>query len=123
MKVEIELPDFEPLYYTYDNQPVTGTDIKRALVNFAVEKFIDQLYNDHVNARLRNEIVRQADLIAKEHSDEIVDKVIERVYQKILVKKAIVNEMPKKTEVMNINKEWESYFLELIDKAIAKRFK
>lgn len=123
MKVEIELPDFEPLYYTYDNQPVTGTDIKRALVNFAVEKFIDQLYNDHINDKLRNEIVQQADLIAKERSDEIVDKVIKRVYQKILAKKAIVNEMPKKTEIANISEEWESYFLELIDKAIAKRFK
>lgn len=123
MRVEIELPDFEPLYYTYDNQPVTGTDIKRALVNFAVEKFIDQLYNDCINDKLRNEIVQQANFIAKERSDEIVDKVIERVCQKILAKKAIVNEMPKKTEVMNINKEWENYFLELIDKAIAKRFK
>lgn len=123
MRVEIELPDFEPLYYTYDNQPVTGTDVKQALVNFAVEKFIDQLYNDCINDKLRNEIVQQANFIAKERSDEIVDKVIERVYQKILAKKAIVNEMPKKTEVLNINKEWESYFLELIDKAIAKRFK
>lgn len=122
MKVEIELPDFEPLYYTYDNLPVTGTDIKRALVNFAVEKFIDQLYNDHINDKLRNEIVRQADLIVKEHSDEIVDKVIKQVSQKILAKKAIIQEMPKKTEVI-INKEWESYFLKLIDKAIAKRFK
>ena len=123
MRVEIELPDFEPLYYTYDNQPVTGTDVKKALVNFAVEKFIDQLYNDHVNDNVRSEIVQQTNAIVKERSDEIVDKVIERVYQKILAKKAIVNEMPKKTEVMNINKEWESYFLELIDKAIAKRFK
>lgn len=123
MRIELEIPDFEALYYTYDNQPVTGTDVKKALVNFAVEKFIDQLYNDHINDKLRNEIVQQADLIAKERSDEIVDKVIERVYQKILAKKAIVNEMPKKTEIANINKEWESYFLELIDKAIAKRFK
>lgn len=123
MRVEIELPDFEPLYYTYDNQPVTGTDIKRALVNFAVEKFIDQLYNDHVDDNVRSEIVQQTNSIVKERSDEIVDKVIEQVARKILAKKAIVNKMPKKTEVMNINKEWESYFLELIDKAIAKRFK
>ncbi len=123
MRVEIELPDFEPLYYTYDNQPVTGMDIKRALVNFAVEKFIDQLYNDHVDDNVRSEIVQQTNSIVKERSDEIVDKVIEQVSRKILAKKAIVNQMPKKTEVMNINKEWERYFLELIDKAIAKRFK
>ena len=88
-----------------------------------MEKFIDQLYDDCVNDKLRSEIVQQANSIVKERSDEIVDKVVERVYLKILAKKAIVNEMPKKTEVANINKEWESYFLELIDKAIAKRFK
>lgn len=123
MRVEIELPDFEPLYYTYDNQPVTGTDVKTALVNFAVNKFIDQLYNAHVNDDVRHEIVQQANSIVKERSDEIVNKVIEQVSRKILTKKSIVNAMPKKAEVMNINKEWESYFLELIDKAIAKRFK
>ena len=122
MRIEIEIPDFEALYYTYDNQPVTGMDIKKAIVNFAVEKFIDQLYNAHVNDDVRHEIVQQANSIVKERSDEIVDKVVEQVSQKILAKKAIVNEMPKKTEIA-INKEWENYFLKLIDKAIAKRFK
>ena len=29
----------------------------------------------------------------------------------------------KKSEIANINKEWQEYFLDLIDKAIAKRFK
>ena len=42
---------------------------------------------------------------------------------KFFEKKTIVDEMPKKSEVAHINKEWESYFIELIDKAIAKRFK
>jgi hypothetical protein len=31
--------------------------------------------------------------------------------------------MPKKSEIANISKEWEEYFVGLIDKAIAKRFK
>lgn len=123
MRVEIEIPDFEELYCTYGARAVTGTDVKKALADLAVEKFIDQLYDDCVNDKVRNAIVQQANSIAKEHSDEIVDKVVERVYLKILTKKAIVDEMPKKTEVANINKEWERYFLELIDKAIAKKFK
>lgn len=123
MRIELEIPDFEALYYTYDNQPVTGTDVKKALINFAVEKFIDQLYDAHVDNNVRSEIVQQANFIVKERSDEIVDKVIEQVSRKILEKKSIVNEMPKKTEIANINKEWENYFLELIGKAIAKRFK
>ena len=123
MRVEIEIPDFEELYCTYGARSVTGKDVKKALADLAVEKFIDQLYDDCINDKVRDEIVQQANSIAKEHSDEIVDKVVERVYLKILAKKAIVDEMPKKTEVANINKEWERYFLELIDKAIAKRFK
>ena len=123
MRVEIEIPDFEELYCTYGARSVTGKDVKKALADLAVEKFIDQLYDDCINDKVRDEIVQQANSIAKEHSAEIVDKVVERVYLKILAKKAIVDEMPKKTEVANINKEWESYFLELIDKAIAKRFK
>lgn len=110
MKVEIELPDFEPLYYTYDNLPVTGTDVKKAIADLAVEKFIDQLYNAHVDDNVRGEIVQQTNSVVKERSDEIVDKVIEQVSRKILAKKSLVNEMPKKTEVMNINKEWRTTF-------------
>lgn len=123
MRIELEIPDFEALYYTYDNQPVTGTDVKKALINFAVEKFIDQLYDAHVDDNVRSEIVQQTNSIVKERSDEIVEKVVDKVSNRIMTKKAIVNEMPKKIEVANINKEWEQYFIELIDKAIAKRFK
>lgn len=123
MKVEIEIPDFEELYCTYDGDSVTGTDVKKAIVDIAVEKFVDQLYNNCVDDNVRSSIVQQANAVVKEHSNEIVDKVIEQVSKKILAKKAIVNEMPKKADVANINKEWENYFLELIDKAIAKKFK
>lgn len=75
-----------------------------------MEKFIDQLYNAHVDDNVRGEIVQQTNSIVKERSDEIVDKVIEQVSQKILAKKSLVNEMPKKTEVMNNNKEWRTTF-------------
>ena len=61
--------------------------------------------------------------IVKVHSNEIVDRVVDEVSDEIIRKKSIVNEMPKKSEVANINKEWQDYFMELIDKAIAKRFK
>ena len=73
-----------------------------------MEKFIDQLYNAHVDDNVCGEIVQQTNSIVKERSDEIVDKVIEQVSRKILEKKSLVNEMPKKTEVMNINKEWRT---------------
>ena len=70
MKVEIEIPDFEELYCTYGARSVTGTDVKKALIDFAVEKFIDQLYNNHVDDNMRSEIVQQANFIVKEHSGQ-----------------------------------------------------
>ena len=30
MRVEIEIPDFEELYCTYDGQSVTGKDVKKS---------------------------------------------------------------------------------------------
>ena len=54
-----------------------------------MEKFIDQLYNAHVDDNVRGEIVQQTNSIVKERSDEIVDKVIEQVSRKILEKKSV----------------------------------
>ena len=61
--------------------------------------------------------------IVKNHSEEIVNAIISKVADEVIRKKAIVSEMPKKSEIIGINKEWEDYFVELIDKAIARRFK
>ena len=81
------------------------------------------MYDDYMNDNVYGTIRNDAKEIVKNHSKEIVDKVVDRVSNEITKKKSIVNEMPKKSEVANINKEWENYFVELIDKAIAKRFK
>lgn len=123
MKVEIEIPDFEELYCTCDEESVTGKGVKQAITDIAIEKFIDQLYDNYMDDKVYHSIINEVNTIIKERSNEIVDKVVDKVSNRIMAKKAIVNEMPKKTEVANINKEWEQYFIELIDKAIAKRFK
>ena len=123
MKVEIEIPDLEEIYYSYGEEGVTPKDFKEAIVNVAIEKFIDKMYDNYVNDNVYSTIKDDAKEIVKNHSREIIDEVIARVSNEILKKKAIVNEMPKKSEITNINKEWENYFVELIDKAIAKRFK
>lgn len=126
MKIEIELSDLETLWSVdteYDELKLTSKDLKHILVNTAIEKFIDKLYDDYMNDNAYTSIIETSRNIAKEHSADIVDKVVECVTAEIMRKKAIVSEMPKKTEIANINKEWEDYFVELIDKAIAKRFK
>ena len=124
MKVEIEIPDLEEIYCSYyEEEDITVKDFKKIIVEVAIQKFIDKMYDDYMNDRVYSTIKDDAKEMVKSHSKEIIDEVIARVSNEILKKKAIVNEMPKKSEITNINKEWENYFVELIDKAIAKRFK
>lgn len=124
MKIEIEIPDLEEIYCSdYEYEEITGKDLKRIIADIAISKFVDKMYDNYMNDRVYETIRNDAKEIVKVHSNEIVDRVVDEVSDEIIRKKAIVNEMPKKSEVANINKEWENYFVELIDKAIAKRFK
>ena len=124
MKIEIEIPDLEEIYYShYEDEEITGKDLKEIIADIAIEKFIDKMYDDYMNDKVYGSIKNEVKEIVKTYSNDIVDKVIEKVSEEIIRKKAIVNEMPRKSEIANISKEWENYFIELIDKAIAKRFK
>lgn len=124
MKIEIEIPDLEEIYCSYyDDEVITGKDLKGIIADIAIDKFMDKMYDNYMNDRAYETIRNDAKEIVKTHSNEIVDRVVDRVADEIIKKKAIVNEMPKKSEIANINKEWQDYFMELIDKAIAKRFK
>lgn len=124
MKIEIEIPDLEEIYCScYEGYEVTGKSLKRLLADVAIEKFINKMYDDYMNDSVYDTVRNDAKEIVKSHSNEIVDKVVNKVSDEILRKKSIVNEMPKKSEIASISKEWENYFIELIDKAIAKRFK
>lgn len=121
MKIEIEIPDLEEVYCNrYD---VTGKELKEIIADIAIEKFIQEMYNSYMFNGMYETIKDDAREIVKAHSNDIIDKVVDKVSDEIMKKKAIVNEMPKKSEVTNISREWEKYFIELIDKAIAKRFK
>lgn len=122
MRIEIDLPDLEELY-CIDEYGITGKDIKEIIVDIAIEKFIGKIYDDYVNDNAYESIRNDAKEIVKTHSKEIVDKTVDRVATEILRKKAIVKEIPRVSEITNINKEWEKYFVDLIDKAIARRFK
>lgn len=124
MKIEIELPDLEELYCSsYDTEELTGKDIKQIIADIAIEKFIDKMYDDYMCDKVYHSIADEVKEIVKINSNDIVNKVVDKVSNEIMKKKSIVNEMPKKSEIANINKEWQEYFLDLIDKAIAKRFK
>ena len=124
MKIEIEIPDLEEIYCSYyEDDTLNGKDLKKIIADMAIEKFIDGMYNNYMDDRVYESIKNDAKEIVKIHSNDIIDRVVNKVSDEIIRKKTIVNEMPKKSEVTNISKEWENYFIELIDKAIAKRFK
>ena len=124
MKIVIEIPDLEEIYCgSYEGDELTGKDLKEIIVDRAIEQFVEELYHDYMNDSVYSTIRNDAKELVKNHSKEIVDKVVDIVSNEIMRKRTIVNEMPKKSEVANISKEWENYFVELIDKAIAKRFK
>lgn len=124
MKIEIEIPDLEQIYYSnYDGEELTGKDLKERLADIAIERFIDKLYDNYMDDKVYDSIKNNVKEVVKSRSDEIVSKVVYGVTNEILKKKSIVNEMPKKSEIANISKEWQDYFIELIDRAIAKRFK
>ena len=124
MKIEIEIPDLEQIYYSnYDGEELTGKDLKERLADIAIERFIDKLYDNYMDDKVYDSVKNNVREVVKTRSDEIVSKVVYGVTNEILKKKSIVNEMPKKSEIANISKEWQDYFIELIDKAIAKRFK
>lgn len=124
MKIEIEIPDLEEIYCTYyEDEALTGKDLKQIIADIAIEKFIEKMYDDYMNDKVYDTVRNDAKEIVKAHSKDIVDKVVNRVSDEVMKKKSIANEMPKKSELTNISKEWEDYFVELIDKAIAKRFK
>ena len=124
MQIVIEIPDLEEIYCSsYEEDEITGKDLKEIIADIAIQKFVKEMYDDYMNDSVYSTIRNDAKELVKNHSKEIVDKVIDRVANEIMKKKSIVNEMPKKSEVANISKEWENYFVELIDKAIAKRLK
>ena len=124
MQVVIDIPDLEEVYCSYyEDESITGKDFKKMLVDMAIEKLVEKMYYGYLNAKAYDGIKTEIKELVKNNSNYIVDSVIKNVSEEILKKKTMAEEMPKKSEIKNISKEWESYFIELIDKAIAKRFK
>lgn len=124
MKIEIDISDLEDIYCShFEDGQLTGADLKKIIVDTSIKKFIDNMYDDYMDDRVYNAIRNDAKEIIKASSKEIIERVVNHVSEEILRKRAMVDEMPKKSEIANINKEWENYFIELVDKAIAKRFK
>lgn len=65
----------------------------------------------------------EARQIVKENKTEIIDKVVKNVSAAILKKQEIKSLAPSFSELKNADAQVLKYFEEMVDKAIAKRFK
>lgn len=107
----------------YEFQDEYGVDFRQAVMNGAVNALAEQIYNKESDSdRWYSEVQKQIDYIVKSRQDEICEKIVDRVAEKVARKKAIVAITPKASEIAAADKDNVAYFEQMIDRAIAKRF-
>ena len=112
--VEISDEDFENIW--------SEDGFKDIIIEKASDELVRRIFSNlHLDCR---QIGQQ---IIKENKEKIIAQIIVDVEAKltetIARKKELVEIIPKASELSAISKENEKYFIDLIDKAIAKRFK
>ena len=110
------------LYFDIDDNWYEGYDsydFKQDVRNGIIESIINRLLAEGKYS-LTEEEARQ---IVKENKAEIIDKVVQNVSAAILKKQEIKSLAPSLSELKNADAQVVKYFEEMVDKAIAKRFK
>ena len=110
------------LYFDIDDNWYEGYDsydFKQDVKNGIIKSIVNRLLTEGKYS-LTEEEARQ---IVKENKSEIIDKVIQNVSSAIIKKQEIKSLMPSFSELKNADAQVVKYFEEMVDKAIAKRFK
>lgn len=110
------------LYFDIDDNWYEGYDsydFKQDVRNGIVKSITKNLLTEGKYS-LTEEETRQ---IVKENKAEIIDKVVQKVSDVILKKQEIKSLAPSFSELKNADAQVVKYFEEMVDKAIAKRFK
>ena len=110
------------IYFDIDDNWYEGYDsydFKQDVRNGIVKSIIKNLLTEGKYS-LTEEEARQ---IVKENKAEIIDKVVQNVSAVILKKQEIKSLAPSFSELKNADAQVVKYFEEMVDKAIAKRFK
>ena len=94
-------------------------DFKTDVRNGIVDSITNNLLTEGKYS-LTEEEARQ---IVKENKAEIIDKVVQNVSDAIIKKQEIKSLTPSFSELKNADAQVVKYFEEMVDKAIAKRFK
>ena len=122
MKFEFEINN-EDLFEDDWNEEEVPVDFKELLRKNVVESVSNKMIDSELHDDWKNGINDEIKKILKENRDEIINRVVNQVATLIATKKELVAITPKASELTRIDKENEQYFIGLIDKAIAKRFK
>lgn len=110
------------LYFDIDDNWYEGYDsydFKQDVRDGIVRSITDNLLTKGKYS-LTEEEARQ---IVKENKAEIIDKVVQKVSDAILKKQEIKSLAPSFSELKNADAQVVKYFEEMVDKAIAKKFK
>ena len=110
------------LYFDIDENWYEGYDsydFKQDVRNGITKSIVNRLLTEGKYS-LTEEEARQ---IVKENKAEIIDKVVQIVSAAILKKQEIKSLSPSFSELKNADAQVVKYFEEMVDKAIAKRFK
>ena len=122
MKIEFELNDLKSIYCASEDEDITPDMLREIMAEQIIEYVANKVYHDFTicsDYKLEDQIKK----LVKENKDDIIEKATDKVADKVFARKEIRDHMPKKKEIDDINKEWGKYFEELIDKAIARKFK
>ena len=110
------------LYFDIDDNWYEGydsydfrQDVRRGIIKSITDRLLTE-----GKYSLTEEEARQ---IVKENKAEIIDKVVQNVSATILKKQEIKSLAPSLSELKNADAQVVKYFEEMVDKAIAKRFK
>lgn len=109
------------LYFDIDDNWYEGYDsydFKQDVRNGITESIINRLLTEG-----KYSLTEEARQIVKENKAEIIDKVVQNVSAAILKKQEIKSLAPSLSELKNADAQVVKYFEEMVDKAIAKRFK
>lgn len=110
------------LYFDIDDSWYEGYDLydfNQDVKNGIIKSIVNRLLTEGKYS-LTEEEARQ---IVKENKAEIIDKVVQKVSDTIIKKQEIKSLTPSFSELKNADAQVVKYFEEMVDKAIAKRFK
>lgn len=107
--------DIDDNWYGVDD----SYDFKQDVRNGIVDSITNNLLTEGKYS-LTEEEARQ---IVKENKAEIIDKVVQNVSTAIIKKQEVKSLAPSFSELKNADAQVVKYFEEMVDKAIAKRFK